>query len=176
MGTKDTFRSVLLFIFLILLSACGGSKETARFEPDPFPEPVAPVEQPAPTPEPEPTFEPDIPKKEPVRLATIHFDFDRSSLTEQAKALLANNARQLRNNPEINIRIEGHCDERGTVEYNLALGERRAQAVRNYLVNFGIAASRMTIISYGKERPVDPRHTPQAWAENRRAEFVILNP
>ena len=72
------------------------------------------------------------------------------------------------------MRIEGHCDERGTVEYNLALGEKRARAARDYLVSLGTPASRLGIISYGKERPVDPGHSESAWAENRRAEFMFL--
>jgi len=72
------------------------------------------------------------------------------------------------------LRIEGHCDERGTIEYNLALGERRANSVKNYLVNYGIDPNRLTTISYGEERPKDPRHNEEAWAKNRRVEFVII--
>jgi peptidoglycan-associated lipoprotein len=106
---------------------------------------------------------------------TVNFDFDKSDLTPEGRAILADNARKLEQNPEVFIRLEGHCDERGTVEYNLALGERRARSVRDYLVNFGISPGRMTVISYGKERPVDPGQNESAWAKNRRAEFVILN-
>jgi peptidoglycan-associated lipoprotein len=75
--------------------------------------------------------------------------------------------------PEVNILIEGHCDERGTDEYNLALGEKRALAARDFLVNFGIAKSRISVVSYGEERPVDPRSNEEAWSKNRRDEFVI---
>jgi peptidoglycan-associated lipoprotein len=110
-----------------------------------------------------------------VVLETVFFEFDRSSLTSTATSVLSANAEKLRSNSAINIRIEGHCDERGTVEYNLALGQRRAISVRNYLISYGIDAGRMTVISYGKERPVDTRHSSDAWAKNRRAEFVILN-
>ncbi len=177
MGTIRMSMTVLIMMALAQFFACGGSKETARFEPSPFSEPEVTEEEAPPAKEVEPESKPeeDIVPKQPIRLATIYFDFDRANLTEEAQATLAENARQLQQHPEVNIRIEGHCDERGTVEYNLALGERRAIAAREYLVNFGISPRRITVISYGKERPVDPRHTPDAWAKNRRAEFVILN-
>jgi len=76
-------------------------------------------------------------------------------------------------NPNFDILIEGHCDERGTEEYNLALGEKRALAARDYIVGFGIAKDRISVISYGEERPADPRHNEEAWAKNRRAHFVV---
>jgi peptidoglycan-associated lipoprotein len=82
-------------------------------------------------------------------------------------------ARALKQRPEVPVVIEGHCDERGTIEYNLALGEKRAKAVKDYLVSLGIDRSRLTTISYGKERPLDSRSNEFAWAQNRRAEFVI---
>ncbi|MCG8608255.1 peptidoglycan-associated lipoprotein Pal, partial [bacterium] len=108
-------------------------------------------------------------------LSTVFFEYDKAELTSEARGRLAENARQLQANPEVRILIEGHCDERGTVEYNLALGERRAQATRNYLINFGIRPDRIKVVSYGKERPVDHGHNAQAWAKNRRAEFVRTN-
>lgn len=172
----------VLWLFLltsVVYLGCGGSqKENVNFEPNPFPEPDSTVSnQPEPKTEQPPVevTEEQPPADQPLRLFTVYFDFDKSSLTPEAKAILAENARTLLAHPDMRIRIEGHCDERGTVEYNLALGERRALSVRNYLVNYGVAPERMTIISYGKERPVDPRHTPEAWAKNRRAEFVELN-
>lgn len=172
--------SLLYGLFILLLvvsiSGCGSSKETVYFEPEPdlFP-PLSEPEQPEPatvTPEPPPA---DITQKKALILLAIHFDFDRSALTPEARAILAENARKLSENPEVSVRIEGHCDERGTVEYNLALAERRARSVRNYIINYGISPNRLTIISYGKERPIDFGHTPLAWAQNRRAEFVIQN-
>jgi len=174
---KKTSLLYGLFILLLVvsISGCGGSKETVNFEPepDPFP-PVNEPEQPEPaTVTPEPPA--DIARKEPLILLAIHFDFDRSALTPEARALLAENAHKLSENPDVSVRIEGHCDERGTVEYNLALAERRALSVRNYIINYGISPNRLTIISYGKERPIDFGHTPLAWAQNRRAEFVIQN-
>jgi peptidoglycan-associated lipoprotein len=110
---------------------------------------------------------------EMVELDPIHFDYDRYNLTGQAIAILSDNAEILMDNPDLEITIEGNCDERGTEEYNLALGEKRALAARDFLVNFGIAKSRISVISYGEERPVDPRQNEEAWAKNRRDEFVV---
>jgi peptidoglycan-associated lipoprotein len=87
--------------------------------------------------------------------------------------VLQQNGDWLLGNPQYNIRIEGHCDERGTIEYNLALGERRASAVRDYLVSLGVDAFRIRIVSYGEEDPADPGHDEAAWARNRRGVFVI---
>jgi len=103
----------------------------------------------------------------------IHFAFDSAELTDTAKALLREKADWLKTNPEKRIVIEGHCDERGTTEYNLALGERRAAAARQYLQDLGISASRMTTVSYGEERPLDPGQNEAAYSMNRRAQFVL---
>lgn len=104
----------------------------------------------------------------------IFFDFDRSDLREDARQTLQMKAEALRQFPDIRIRIEGHADERGTIEYNLALGERRAEAARAYLVDLGIDSDRMTTISYGEERPQVQGQNEAAWSQNRRDEFVIL--
>jgi len=104
-------------------------------------------------------------------LMRIHFDFDQYVLTDGAKATLARNADLLKSAPSVKVQIEGHCDERGSDEYNLALGEKRALATKNYLASMGVAADRMNIISYGEEIPLDPAHTDAAWAKNRRADF-----
>ncbi|MBW1722725.1 MAG: peptidoglycan-associated lipoprotein Pal [Deltaproteobacteria bacterium] len=104
----------------------------------------------------------------------IYFDFDKSELKPEARAILDKKAAWLREHPEFNLRIEGHCDERGTNEYNLALGERRANAAFNYLNALGVSSSRMSTVSYGEERPVDPRHNEEAWAKNRRDEFRLI--
>ena len=106
-------------------------------------------------------------------LQRIHFDFDRSDLTDEARQILVNNAALLRAAPQVNVLIEGHTDERGSDEYNLALGERRAIAARNYLVSLGISADRLRIISYGEEMPIALERNEEAWAMNRRAEFKI---
>jgi peptidoglycan-associated lipoprotein len=104
----------------------------------------------------------------------INFDFDQSELKPEARAILVKKAEWLRNNSEFSVRIEGHCDERGTNEYNLALGERRANAAWKFLNALGISGSRMTTISYGEERPADPRHSETAWSKNRRDEFKLI--
>ena len=103
----------------------------------------------------------------------IHFDFDKYNLLPLAQQILQRKAEWLRNNPNVSVIIEGHCDERGTNEYNLALGDRRAESAKTYLINLGIAGSRLTTISYGEERPVNPGHNEVAWAKNRRAHFTI---
>lgn len=106
-------------------------------------------------------------------LQRIHFEFDRSDLTEEAKQILVNNAGLLRAAAKVNVLIEGHTDERGSDEYNLALGERRAISARNFLVSLGISADRLRIISYGEEMPIALESNEEAWAKNRRAEFKI---
>jgi len=105
-------------------------------------------------------------------LETVLFNFDDFSLSEEARQIMARNAEWLKKYNVV-IQIEGHCDERGANEYNLALGEKRANAARDYLVALGIDAARLTIISYGEEIPVDPGHDDTAWAKNRRAEFIV---
>ncbi|MBI5016106.1 MAG: peptidoglycan-associated lipoprotein Pal [Deltaproteobacteria bacterium] len=104
----------------------------------------------------------------------IHFDFDQATLTPAAREILGKNANYLRDHVSTRIRIEGHCDERGTTEYNLGLGERRAKTAFQYLMDLGIDPNRMTVVSYGEEVPLDPGHNEEAWAQNRRAEFVEI--
>ena len=107
-------------------------------------------------------------------LGTVYFDFDKFNLKPDALEQLKENAEWLKSNPQYRVRIEGNCDERGTVEYNLALGERRASAARDYLTQAGISTSRIVTISYGEEHPVDPGHRESAWSKNRRDNFVII--
>ncbi len=106
-------------------------------------------------------------------LEDIRFDYDSHALSDEGRALLAKNAEWLKQHPRARVIVEGHCDERGTVDYNLALGEQRALAARDYLQSLGVAADRMRTASYGKERPVDPGQTEAAWAKNRRAHFSV---
>lgn len=107
----------------------------------------------------------------PAGVKPIYFDYDSYALRPDALATLKTNAEVLAQAPNVMIQIEGHCDERGTQEYNLALGERRALATRDYLMRLGISGDRMITISYGEEAPVDPGHNEAAWAKNRRCEF-----
>ncbi len=106
-------------------------------------------------------------------LQTIYFDFDSSKLTSAARSTLEQNAMWLKGASGVDIQVEGHCDERGGQQYNLALGERRAKAVKGYLEALGVNAGRISIISYGKEKPVSFGHDEQSWSKNRRANFVI---
>jgi peptidoglycan-associated lipoprotein len=107
-------------------------------------------------------------------LKEIHFDFDRYDLRADARETLRANAQWMKDNPLARVEIEGHCDERGTNEYNLALGARRAQSARDYLVSLGIPAERLSTISYGEEIPVCRENTDECWQKNRRARLVIM--
>ena len=103
----------------------------------------------------------------------VYFDFDSIQLTPQAQEILTKKGIWLRDNPAATVTIEGHCDNRGTNEYNLALGEGRAQSAKAFLMDLGVDVSKIRTISYGEERPIDPQQTEGAWAKNRRAHFVI---
>jgi peptidoglycan-associated lipoprotein len=106
-------------------------------------------------------------------LKDIHFEFDKYDIRPGDAAILKGNAEVLKKYHKVKIQIEGHCDERGTNEYNLALGERRANSTKNYLLSLGVSPERVSTISYGEERPSDPGHTEEAWAKNRRAHTII---
>jgi peptidoglycan-associated lipoprotein len=106
-------------------------------------------------------------------LEDVYFEFDQYTVTDAARAVLARHAEWLKARPAAKVTVEGHCDERGTNEYNLALGDKRARAVRDELVNLGVAADRLQAISLGKERPKDPGHGEAAWTQNRRAHFAV---
>ncbi len=110
----------------------------------------------------------------PATFSDIHFDFDKSVVREDARPILEKVGTFLLENGGANVLIEGHCDERGTSEYNLALGERRAQAAKNYLSTLGVKGDRVKTISYGEEKPLDSGHNDDAWAKNRRGHFVVL--
>jgi len=117
----------------------------------------------------------DSDSSQAMGLQTVTFPFDSFELVAAAKATLDSNMEILKSNSSLNIQIEGHCDERGGTQYNLALGEKRANAVRNYLTDKGVSPSRMTTISFGEERPIDSTSSESAWAKNRRANFVITS-
>jgi peptidoglycan-associated lipoprotein len=146
--------------------------------PAPAPAPVAPPPPPAPAPPP-PTAAPAPPPPAPKEfqpndaVKPIYFDFDKAVVRPGDAKTLDASAAWLKQNANQLLLIEGHCDERGTNEYNLALGDRRAKAAMNYLVAQGISADRMTIVSYGEERPVCTEHTEACWAKNRRDQFMV---
>lgn len=150
--------------------------------PAPAPAPVVPPTPPAaraPEPTPPPAAVPTPPPAPPkeyaanAALGDVYFDFDKAVIRPRDAKTLDANAAWLKANPDQLLLIEGHCDERGTNEYNLALGERRAKAAMSYLAAHGVAASRITLISYGKERPVCAEKTERCWARNRRDHFLV---
>jgi peptidoglycan-associated lipoprotein len=163
---------------LISLFLIAGCASTAEPEPMPAPEPEPMETTPAAPPKvvapPKPVTSPDgIPlDADGQPIATVfYFDFDKSDLKPRARTLLAGHAAYLSKNGNVRVTIQGHADERGTREYNLALGERRASAVRTFLQSLGVRSSQVSVVSYGEERPIDPGHSESAWSKNRRAEI-----
>ena len=161
-------KSSLLVFALVVLSIfiAGCPKKTPPPPPPPppkLPEPV--IEEPIVEPEPTPQIE----------LRTVYFDYDRYSIREDQAARLRDNADQLMKFPDVRIVIEGNCDERGTGEYNIALGEKRARAVKDYLTEYGIGATRITTRSYGEEKPVCTESNEDCWQRNRRCDFVTVS-
>ncbi|MBI5574825.1 MAG: peptidoglycan-associated lipoprotein Pal [Deltaproteobacteria bacterium] len=114
-----------------------------------------------------------VTEEKPSPFADIRFDFDKSFIRDDAKPTLAKVAEYIKKNKGAKILVEGHCDERGTSEYNMALGDRRAASAKKYLESLGVPAASLSTISFGKEKPVDPGHTEEAWAKNRRDHFVL---
>lgn len=181
-----------LLVFAVLLTVLVGacSKKTPPVaRPMPPPMPAAEAAPPPPPPPPSPVAEPvpvppmpmedtigsksldDLNRESPLQ--PLFFDLDSSEVSVAGQAVMQANAEILKKYPTWQITIEGHCDERGTAEYNLALGERRALAARTYLVSLGIPADKVKTVSYGKEFPFDAGHDDAAWSKNRRAHFVI---
>jgi peptidoglycan-associated lipoprotein len=185
----------LVIAAMVAAGACGGKKPGVL---RPMPPPAAPPPTTSSTPPtgnpppgpPRPAVEPIPVPPEPARddrissaslddlnrnspLKPVFFEYDSSEITKDGQAILDENGALLKRNPTWSVTIEGHCDERGTAEYNLALGERRAVGARAYLVSLGISADRLRTVSYGKEFPFDPGHDESAMAKNRRAHFVI---
>ena len=114
-----------------------------------------------------------VTEEKPSQFDDVRFDFDKSELTEGGRRTSQTVADYMKKNPKAKLLIEGHCDERGTAEYNMALGERRATAVMTYLGSLGVPKAALSTVSFGKEKPLDPGHNEGAWAKNRRAHFVL---
>ena len=181
---------VLVLLLTVAVAACKGKAKppVARPMPPPMSNPGANPPIPPPGP-PQPVNEPipvppmpaedtigtksldDLNRDSPLR--PLFFELDSSDVSGEGQQVLQANAAVLKKYPTMQITIEGHCDERGTAEYNLALGERRALAAKNYLVSLGVGADKVKTVSYGKEFPFDPGHDDAAWLKNRRAHFVI---
>jgi peptidoglycan-associated lipoprotein len=175
-------RKSALVVALVATSAIFGcGKKPPKAAPPP---PVAP-QTPPPAPQPARDVVPQPSDYDRIKamssdeieklglLAEIHFDFDRSDIREGDRQILAQNAEVLKKFDFLKITVEGHCDERGSVEYNLALGERRSKAAHDYLASLGVAADRMKSVSYGKEVPLCQQATEECWARNRRAHFTV---
>jgi len=165
MQKKTWLIIALLLVIPGLLFTVGCQKKAVSQAKAPAPAP-APEPEAAPAPAPKPTAEWNISQN------NIYFEFDKSRLTPMAQDTLMRHAAWLRENPDVTITIEGHADERGTNEYNLALGDRRADSAKDFLVDLGIDAKRLTTISYGEERPLCMDQTEECWAKNRRGHFV----
>ena len=172
-------RSVFI-IMLVTLFVGGCTTAGPESEPtQPAPEPVetpdtlpAPVAPPAAPPQADEYKNPYVPGTRRLLTRTFHFDYDRAVLNPDDLRALDMIATYLRNNRNVSVVLEGHCDERGTREYNLALGERRSDALRGYLTSAGVSARQMETVSYGEERPDDSGHSESAWARNRRAVVI----
>ncbi|PWT83882.1 MAG: peptidoglycan-associated lipoprotein Pal [Blastocatellia bacterium] len=184
--TARKAAAYLLVVAACVAGACGGKKPPIPRPPQP---PPSTATNRPPTP-PEPVAEPAVVPPEPVRddaiasgslddinrnspLKPLFFEYDSSEITSEGRSVLDGNAALLKKYSTWAITIEGHCDERGSAEYNLALGERRAVSARSYLVSLGLDGERLRTVSYGKEFPFDPGHDEAAYAKNRRAHFVI---
>ncbi|MEY4093762.1 MAG: hypothetical protein RLZZ53_961 [Acidobacteriota bacterium] len=180
--------AVASFCLVLGLGAAACSKKAPAVAPPPPPPPAAPAAPPAPPPPPAPAPAPaprpltedeifarksidDLNRERP--LGDVYFDLDNSTIKDEGKAALSTNATWLKRWTSTRISIEGHCDERGTAEYNLGLGERRANAVKAYLVELGVPADRVVIVSKGKEAPFCTESNEACWKENRRGHFVI---
>ncbi|HWP85758.1 MAG TPA: peptidoglycan-associated lipoprotein Pal [Terriglobia bacterium] len=133
------------------------------------------VPPPPPPPPPAPAREPSLRERFNSAVSDAYFDFDKSDIRDDARVALTRAAEFLRANPTVTIQIEGHCDERGSVAYNLGLGDRRANSARDFLISLGVSGDRITTISYGKERPFCTESTEQCWQQNRRAHLVCTN-
>ena len=174
-------RSVGLLVAVVamgfFLAACGCFQQAMRGEaappaPEAAPAP-APAPEAAPAPAPAPEAAPEVAPAPAVELSDINFDFDKYDIRSGDADLLKKNYEWFKANPG-RVRIEGNCDERGTVEYNLVLGQKRADAAKKFLTDLGVDGSRLDTISYGKEKPMDPGHNEAAWAKNRRDHFTPL--
>ena len=174
---------VLLTVAVVVSAAACGKKPAPQPPPPP---PVAPeAPPPAPPPAPRPEVQPQVDEYARLRamsaeeieksglLGEVFFDFDRSEIRDADRGTLTKNADALKRFDFLRVTVEGHCDERGTVEYNLALGERRARAAFDYLVSLGVPAARLKLVSYGKEVPVCQASTEECWQRNRRAHFTV---
>ncbi len=198
MQKRTPFYVVSLFLIAAFMTAGCATKDVVkkdegiaappvatRVEPPKPEQPKVIEKQPEQTAAPQLTPIPETARLEPKSmsneqlqsaLATVYFDFDSAGLSDSSRGTLTKNAELLKKESSAKIRIEGNCDERGSSEYNLALGERRTKVVHQYLVTMGVEAARLTTVSYGNEKPAVQGSSEAAWAKNRRAEFAVVSP
>lgn len=164
---RGVFRRLALILgmtTMILAVGCGGAKK----KEDEGGVPTAPAAD-------ENVTLGDSDSGKAMGLQTVHFPYDSFVLDSEAKSVLSSNANIMKDKANLKVQIEGHCDARGGIQYNIALGEKRANSVKKYIVDLGVAGDRITVISFGKEKPVDPGTTEEAYAKNRRGNFVITS-
>lgn len=190
MTRHATALMVLVLLLTVVVAGCTGKAKPPVARPMPPPVATGGGPPPPPPPPPTPVMEPtvsvppmpvedtigsksldDLNRDSPLR--ALFFDLDSSDVNAEGQQILQANAAVLKKYPTMQVTVEGHCDERGTAEYNLALGERRALAAKNYLLSLGIPSDKVKTVSYGKEFPFDAGHDDGAWSKNRRAHFVI---
>lgn len=160
-------RLLIFILGIALYFGCAAKKEVKPEEPQ-----KAPTAAPAPAPQQEEVTPAPAPAPE-IKLESIYFDFDKSIIKKEAAEVLKKNAEAIKGASGIKVRVEGNCDERGTNEYNMALGERRANAAVEYLVNLGIDKTILRAVSNGEEKPVCTEHNESCWSKNRRVDFVV---
>jgi len=182
---------VLVFAMAAVMTACGAKQPPPPAPPPPPPpQPVVQQPPPPPPPPPQPAPQPPAPPRQLTPkevfaaksltqlnderpLEDVYFDYDKADLSDRARTSLQKNADWMRQWPSTSVMVEGHADSRGTSEYNLALGERRAASVRDYLVSLGVPTARITIVSKGEEQPTCTEETEACWEQNRRGHFII---
>ena len=170
MNKRSLGLVILVALIGITLGGCGCFQQQMKGETPP--PAAAPAVVQAPEAKPVVSVAPPPAATPLCALIDINFDFDKYNIRERDAAILKEDAACLKTSPGRKARIEGHCDERGTVEYNLVLGQKRADSTKNFLVNLGIDGKFLETVSYGKEQPLDPGHNEAAWAKNRRAQFT----
>jgi peptidoglycan-associated lipoprotein len=164
---------IFVLVLTMVIFSVGCKKKAPKTEPIPPQSNVAPPPTSPSTPKSPDGDDAAKMKAKEVLEVSVYFDYNQAVLTDQAKATLSKKAEYLVKNPNIKVTIEGHCDERGSNEYNLALGERRASAVTKYFATFGVPKDQMKTITYGKEKPVCFEHNESCWTKNRRASIVV---
>ncbi len=166
---RELFFAVILMVGMLALWGCPKKAEMSS-APEEQPAKAQEEQKAAPPAEKEEAKERAAAKEE--GLQPIYFDFDKSFIRDDARSVMKSNADWLKANPKVKVRIEGNCDERGTIEYNQALGQRRAASAKKYLADMGISANRISLISYGKEKPACKQSNEDCWQKNRRDDLV----